>query len=429
MQARTLRNAIANVTGESLWGFQGNLVASATVLTVLLREYGASERMIGAIAAIETAAFLIPQGVGVYLFRSPRRRKVHLVGFHLVAIIPFLFILSGVAALAPSLDGAAAPASGWRLAPGILCWALLAGWAGHIVMIGVVVAAWNDWWANVFEKGIRGTVMGASMAAAALTGTGGALLAGWLLRVSPHPRIYAWLYLAAGTIAVISICAFLFIRDPAEHEPDADLSMSLPDLLAKFRHSLEDANFRAFLIGRMLAAVGFCIVPFIAVHYTSAAAGGLSGGTVVSCGAGMTIAMAASSLLLGRMGDRYGHRTGILAGAATQIVALVVLLTCTGWVGCVLAYAGAGVCMGVGWVSHYNMLFETCPHDSRMAHITVGNLALGLATAAAPLVAGVVAEHWGLTRLFVGCLVLSVCALLWFLVRVKEPRHIPLTRQ
>jgi len=424
MQTRDLRNTAFNVAGELLWGFQANLVASATVLTVFLREYGANARMIGAIAAIETAAFLLPQGLAVYLFRSPRRRKAHLVAFHLLTVIPFLFLMAGVAALAPGLE-AGAPSGQRALSPELLCWALLAGWAGHVISCGVVLAAWNDWWASVFDRSIRGTVMGASMAASALAGTGGALVAGWLLRTSQHPRVYVVLYALAGALAAVSICVFLCIRDPAEQGPDSDLGMSLPSLLARFRESLRNANFRAFLIGRILAAAGFGIVPFIAVRFTSASGGGLSGGTVVSCGAGMTAAMAASSLVLGRLGDRHGHRTGMLIGAGTQVAALLVLLLCRGWVGCVLAYAGAGVCMGVGWVSHYNMLFETCPHDSRLAHITVGNLILGLTTAAAPLLAGAVAERWGLNVLFTVCLAVSVGALLWFLMRVRDPRSIP----
>ncbi|TFH14911.1 MAG: hypothetical protein E4H02_08930 [Lentisphaerales bacterium] len=53
MNSRDKRNALKFVVLESMWGFQAALVATATVLTVLLRELGAGPRMIGSIAAIE----------------------------------------------------------------------------------------------------------------------------------------------------------------------------------------------------------------------------------------------------------------------------------------------------------------------------------------------------------------------------------------
>ena len=43
-------NAICNVAGEVIWGFQGSLVPVATVLTVLLLQLGAKTQHGGAVA-------------------------------------------------------------------------------------------------------------------------------------------------------------------------------------------------------------------------------------------------------------------------------------------------------------------------------------------------------------------------------------------
>ena len=424
MTPRDRRNTMLNVVGESVWGFQWNLVASATVLTVFLREYGAGERQIGAIVAIETAAILVPQVLGMYVFSNPARRKRHLLFYHMYGIIPFLFLLALLAHWAPDVrDGLTLTPSG-RLAPAVLCGLLLLGWAAYMTASGVVIAAWNDWWATVFATRIRGTVMGLSLAGASVAGTLAALLAGWLLQILPHPKVYRLLYGGAGVMALLAMIAFFFIDDHNPAAKDAVQRVILKELAVKFRSSLADANFRAFLMGRALATAGFCMVPFITVYYTSAAGGGLASGTVVSCGAAMTVGMALASLVFGRLGDRYGHRLGILGGAATQVLTLGLMLATGGLCSCLLAFAGAGVCAGIGWVSHYNMLFETCPHDNRLAHITIGNLILGLATMVVPLLAGAFAQWAGLRSLFWACLLLSAAAFGWFLVRVREPRHV-----
>jgi MFS family permease len=89
---------------------------------------------------------------------------------------------------------------------------------------------------------------------------------------------------------------------------------------------------------------------------------------------------------------------------------------------CLLVYFLAGICAGSALVSHYNMVFETCPHENRGAHITLANLVIGGFTALTPIVAGVAAAHWGSHAVFAASLLLSVCALAWFLLRVREPR-------
>jgi MFS family permease len=138
----------------------------------------------------------------------------------------------------------------------------------------------------------------------------------------------------------------------------------------------------------------------------------------------MTLGFSLASLILGPLGDRCGHRIGIVAGISMQLVTLAVLLTLPGLGGCVLAYAGAGVCNACASVSGSNMIYETCPHEHRMAHISVGNLLIGTPMAFAAVLAGLVAEAWSLAAVFRICLAFSAAALVWCLLRVREPREL-----
>ena len=75
------------------------------------------------------------------------------------------------------------------------------------------------------------------------------------------------------------------------------------------------------------------------------------------------------------------------------------------------------------------MIFDTCPHGHRMAHISVGNLIVGAPMAFAAVLAGLIAERSSLDTVFRICLVLSATAFAWCLLKVKEPRTLKLKRE
>jgi MFS family permease len=193
-------------------------------------------------------------------------------------------------------------------------------------------------------------------------------------------------------------------------------------IVSKFIRSLQDSNFRYFLGARLLTVLGFSMVPLVAVFFCRPEGGGVNPGTLVSCGAAITVGLAAGNLGLGYLGDHRGHRVGLLVGIICQMVALSVLLMIPGIWGCLIFYFFAGISNASGWVSHYNLLFETCPHDHLGAHITIGNLALGGVGILAPLLAGLIAETFGLRPLFALSLAISAGAFLWLWVLVRDPR-------
>ena len=412
-----LRNAGLYLAGESIWCFQMYMVWPATVLTMLLTSYGANKPMIGAISAIGDGAIIVTQVIGVYLFHSRRKRKSQLLAYHFAVILP-LMLLMGVAAW-PGL-----PVAGLAR-----CWLLLSCFAIMVLSVGVIMPVWSDWIAHLFRREIRGRVMGVSQCAGALVGACGPPVAGFVMDRCKDPTVYAWLYALAFGIGAVSITMFLFIRDAGAAEAPKTVPPTPREMLDRFRHSLRDANFRSFLIGRMLTTAGFCIAPFVVLFYQSAAGGLLSDQTILSCSTSLVLATAVAVLLLGLLDDRYGHRIGMIVGAVAQVLALGIMLAAGGLGSCLVAYACIGVCNGVLAVSFTNILFETCPHDNRMAHLTLGSLALAPPAIFAPLLAGQVAQHFGLGALFAICLTLSVAALLWFIFRTREPRDLEIAEQ
>ena len=407
-----LRNAGLYLVGESIWCFQMYMVWPFTVLTMLLAQYGAQRSMIGAISAIAEGAIIVTQVIGVYLFHSRRKRKRQLLAYHFAVILPLMFLLAVAAWPGLPISGIAR------------CWLLLGSFAAMVLSVGVIMPVWSDWVAHLFRREIRGRVMGISQCAGALIGACGPPTAACFIDRWKDPAVYAWLYALAFGIGVISLTTYFFVRDDEAADAPQTAPPTPRDVFDRFRHSLLDANFRSFLIGRGLSTAGFCIAPFVVLYYQSAGGGALSDTTILSCSTAQVLATAAAGLGLGFLGDRYGHRFGMIAGVASQVLALGILLASSGLASCVAAYVCIGVCNGVLVVSFTNILFETCPHDNRMAHLTLGSLALALPAIAAPLLAGQVAQRLGLGVLFTICLALSTAALLWFVFRTREPRDL-----
>jgi MFS family permease len=330
--------------------------------------------------------------------------------FHYLVLTPLLAIM-GLSVLAHDLI------------PTAMLRALLIGsWALFTAGIGMVTPAWLEWISHLFRQEIRGTVTGVAWGFSNLAGIAGALTSGWALQGNNQFNNFGWLYLGASALATVSITIFLAIRDPAEDLLE-DFAPGLKEIVAATRESLANIPFRQLLIGRCLSLAGFCIGPFIALHYLSAAGGGLNSSLVVSLGAAQTAGSAISCMLFGRIGDRVGHRFGMLMGVVFQLASLLSVLTIHGPVGCFLAMLMSGCVGGTLTISYMNLVVEFCPHKVRSAHLMIGNMVVGLAGLLFPVAGAFLAANAGITLLMDVSFLVSAVALAWSLWKVKDPRN------
>ena len=408
---RTTHNAIVNIAGEATWGISASLIASATVLTLTLQSFGANSIMIGSIVAIESGLIILPQILGIYIFRSRRKRKMQIVIWHWVVMLPMLAAISGILWFSP------------HFSPGAVRWAVLILFACFILSIGTVMAVWMDWMACLFPVQKRGTVMGIGFGLSALMGTLGTLFVGELLRTHQSARTFSILYACACVVGFISLAIFVNIKETFDADQPDSLNTTNPrELIAKIWESLSHVPFKTFILARILMSAGFSMMPFVTIYYMSKDGGGLTPNIVVWCSAAQTAGIFIANIGAGRLGDIRGHKAGMLIGTIAQIVALAILCITAGPISALCAFLGAGLGMGSCSISHYNMMFETCPHDNRIAHITAGNLIFSLGTIAVPIMGGFVAESFGVKTLFGGSLCVSVIALFVIVLFVKEPR-------
>jgi len=394
--------------GEGIWGFQASMVAPTVVLSVLLTTLGASDTMIGSISSIEIGALLLPQLLGMWFFRSNRNKQKRVILWHFIFIIPPLYLMGVVAWCMPLTSPMA---TRWLL---LLLFLLFQGG------IGTVLSVWLDWLSQIFPQEIRGTVFGMSWGTGALLGTLGGTLSGYLISHGGNLFTYGMLYLLAGVISTVSMMFFCLLK--YDEPPDTGLQNMTPiEMFSTFGDSLRDENFRSFLFGRIMMMSAFCATPLIATFYQSPHGGSLPAGTIISCGAAMAAGLGLGNGLLGRMGDLWGHRWSLVAGAVLQVLALGLMLCTAGFWSCLMVYFLTGFANSANWATHSTMMIETCPHEHILSHITGTSLLLAPGAVLFPLLAGNMATLCGLEVVFGGSILLALLSIVWMIWKLKTP--------
>lgn len=409
------RNARKCTAGEGLFGTGMGFLSSVSVLPLLLKSLGASDVQVGLLGSIFWAGWLVLQPLGLFLFGQRVRTKRLLVPWSLIFSVP-TYVGMGliVYLLAPSQ-------------PRLCVVLLLVVLAVRVVGAGMTIPFWLDWQALVFRRAIRGRVIGMIAAASPLGLALASLAAGKVVESVGFPVNYSLLCFVSVVFFVAALGFYWTVREPQ--------SLSLPrspirtgDLFRRFGESLREPNFRSYLVGRLLMTLGSGATAFYAVHFTSADGGGLAAGTVIKLSALLPLAQCLVSYPLGRLGDRAGHKIGVVLGSVCQVAAILVAWRGSGALACGATFALIGAACAAAWVSHVNMLFETCPHESRTAHITLSNMVLGPVLWLVPVLTGWLVSHVGLRPGIGVALLPTVAGILWLALAVREPRDIEMAR-
>jgi len=407
------RNAKRFGLAEGMWGVGVGLTAPLTVLPLLFRQLDAGPVEIGFIYSLFTAGFLLTQPLGMLWLQhgAGKKRLLLLVGL-LFSIPHSLLIGLLILHLAPARQVLT------RLV-------LLVLFSIKVLGIGLIIPIWQDWFAGLFRREARGRATGMACTGSALGVSLAALFAAWMRHGFPFPANYALLFLCSAPLYGASLAIFSRIEEGVESGVRRP-RLSALQLLGRFGHSLRDVNFRNYLIARILLTMGAGGTAFFAVHFASPAGGEVGDGAVIGLGGLLTLAQAGVAHRLGRMGDRAGHKAGVFLGATAQIAAIGTAILGRGPLACGLCFALSGVALAAGMVSHANMIYETCPHDCRVAHITLSNLVLSPFVLAVPLVTGCFVSGLGVRHALVLTLVPSMLGAVYLAVRVRNPREVVL---
>lgn len=371
------------LTTEVIFSTLADSVAGGVILTAFALHLGASNALIGTLAAITFWDQLL-QGPGVVLVARLKRRK-------LIAVVGSL-----VSALAPAMLAALAFAHASSASrTGVVLAVALYGGAGAFAG-----CAWNAWVRDLVPGKISGRFFGRRSALSTAVALAGGLAAAWFLDLAPEGSAgRGWVFLAlfaTGLLAELA-SATVLSRAPEPAMPPSDGRERLLPLLKK---PLMDENFRKLIA--FLASWQFAVnlaQPFFTVFFLR------------QLGFGMTFVMALSlisqfaNLLTlrkwGDLADRFSNKSVLNLAAPAFIACIAAMIVASQFpdkltagiylVGLhlVMGAASAGVALASG-----NIVMRLSPRGGAEPYMAANALITSAAAGLAPIVGGLCADFF-----------------------------------
>ena len=386
-----------------------NMVSQATILPLLVNDLTDSKIAVGFIPAILSLGFLLPQLFTAGHAESLRRKK------------PFIVLWSAIGERSPYLVAAFAILLFARntplLALGLIYLSLLVA-SGTA---GALNPAWYDMIAKVIPANRRGLWIGVGSGGGAFMGIAGAALAGWFLTHFDFPMKYALCFFTATVFQFLSWTCLSLTREPEsetvkEHKGLREYFKKLPAVLQR------DQNYLVFLISRSVMNLGLMSAGFYIVYGVERFS--LSGATVGGLTALLVGVQAILNLTLGAIGDRYGHKIVLAAGALSMALAALTALVWQAPLALWVIFILLGAASSADAVAGFSIIIEFGSPEDRPTYIGLTNTLLAPARSLSPILGGWLAASLGYSWLFGAALVASAVGALMLFWWLKEPRQV-----
>jgi MFS family permease len=416
---RTDAEIAAEVEENYRWNFSVNLLdgasfwlgmsffSSATVIPLFISQLTDSRLAIGIVAMIAQGSWYLPQ-----LFTS---NAVERLARKKPVVVHFGFFAERVPVW---LTAVAALLAFWTPIGALLLFIFAYAW--HGLGAGIIATAWQDLLARCFPVAKRGRFFGLTMFLGAGTGMLAASASAWLLEAYPFPLNFVFTFGLAALFITVSWVFLAMTREPVQpstvpRQSNRAYWHALPGIIK------QDENYRRYLIGRLLMAMGGMGLGFITV--TAVQRWQISDGTVGLYTLAMLMGQTAGNLFFGVLADRFGHKLSLELSALAGMIAYLIAWQASAATWYFAAFVCLGISSGGVIVSGILIVMEFCVPEKRPTYAGLTNTGVGIISILAPLVGAVLATQstdwlFALCALF---FMLSFIVLRW---QVQEPRHV-----
>jgi len=353
------RNVVVNVLDVSLFVFAMQIVSASVVLPALAVRLGASDLVIALLPAIRILGTNLPQVAVSFVTEGRIRHKPWCMFFGIPQRLPWLAM--GVLVLWLGVSD-----------PGLMVWLLVACVLIANLAFGFNGPAYGELIAKTIPAAKRGGYMATISAASGALG----VLAGLIVKLVmdggwfAYPANYAALFFIASGVLWISFYMFYLNREPilwpARREKTfGDYLRALPTVLKT------DHSFRRLILANILAQGSVMGIAFFMAHglkrfaMPDSAAGSL---LMIS-----TVTSLIASPLLGRLGDRRGHKLNLLISLTAYLAAAGMALLAWRAEAMYAVFALMAVSTSAHLISASNLVFELAPHGRRPTYIALSN--------------------------------------------------------
>lgn len=377
-------NFIVNVIDGGFFGMGLGFASFTTVLPLFVSNLTHSAILIGLIPAIHIVGWQLPQLFTVQRVARQKRYKPMVMFFTIQERVPFLG-LAVISWFIPSIG----PKIALALTFACLVWQGLGG--------GFTATAWQSMIGKIIPRERWGVFFGFQSAAANLLGSVGAVIAGVILEKNAPTRGFSMCFLLAAGAFVISYIAISLTRE--EETPPVSTGFERKDFWRDL-HSilLRDANFRWFVVVRILAQLGTVGFAFYTVYVVR-----FYGVDEVTAGILTGVLLLVETILnpiMGWLGDHWSHRGVMAVGMISAAVSagLALWAPSVGWF--YLAYALAGMAYIAVWTIAIAMTLEFGREHEKPAYIGLANTLVAPTAFMIPLLAGWLADVVGYQATF-----------------------------
>jgi MFS family permease len=400
--------AVNLIDGTTFW-FGTSFISSTTIVPLFVSKLTDSSFAIGLVAVIAQGSWFLPQLFTANAVERLARKKPVVVnlGFFSERLPLWITIFAAMIAVR---------------APALALLLFLITYAWHGLGAGVIATAWQDMMARCFPVDRRGRVFGITMFTGAAIAAAAAGLSGWILEKYPFPTNFVYVFTIAALAITVSWLFVALIREPvqpvtAPQQTNRQFWAELPRIVRR------DHNFRHFLVGRTLLAVGGMGAGFVTVSAVERWA--IPDSTVGLYTATYLVGQTIGNLSFGILADRFGHKLSLeLAGlASVGAFVLAWLAPSAGWY--FVVFILLGVNLGGIIVSGIMVVLEFSAPERRPTYSGLANTGAGIAGASAPLMGAWLAGI-GYDWLFALGAIINLAAFAVLRWWVQEPRHAPL---
>ncbi len=383
--------------------------SQSTILPAFAAYLGASNVAIGAIPAVMTLGWFLPSLFAAGHTETLAQKLPFVLRYTVWERVPF-----AVLALAAFFLADLSPA----LALGLMLLMLLVTTG----VGGVLMPAWMDVIGRAIPVTLRGRFFAFANLAASAGGLAGSVATASILAAVPAPASYGVCFVFAAVCMALSYGALVVVREPAAGAsapavPLREYLSRIPALLGR------DRNLAWFLAARAFAVVGSIGGGFYTVY-----ALGTWGAPAAQVGVFTTllfVGQMVGNAVLGWLADRRGHRLVIMLGLGATFAGNLVAVAAPTLGAFGVVFVMMGIQIAAMNVSNLNVMLEFAPVPGEQpTYIGLGTTLLAPIAFGAPLAAGLLADAFGFTAVFVVAAVAVGVALGLLLARVRDPRGV-----
>lgn len=390
----SVKKRFTSVAGAGVT-FQAGSAAidSATIMSALVFQLTGSSILVGALSTILRFGWLFPQlFVGFLAQNSGSSMKYYIFGaFGRALIIAILALVLFVGANWPIMQLSAL---------------IMLLWTAYAFVSGIVAVPYNDIVARSVPSNLRSRLLATRFFGGGVLALGVVAIANWLVGDLPFPKSYAAIIAMASILMFISSIIFTKMGEPEQNKQPANKPSFIQYLKEGIKTFKNKRDFRMFTYAQWCGGAVIMAMPFYVVQ---ANVSGFDLRYIAFLLGAQTVGALASNILWGWWGDRLGKVSLLKIIAIARIFPplAILFLSLFNFIESnqifyfyLLIFFITGALANGLTIAVIGFLMEISPPDKRPAYSGYFN-AITAPAFLLPLFAGIIANYFGLTIIFV----------------------------